>query len=86
MLGQFDPWGNVMLSAVRSASVVAATGTPVTVEAHIGLGLPVFTILGRPDDVCRESRDRVRAAILTSGFHWPSRRITINLAPATHKK
>jgi len=75
-----------MLSAVRSASVVAATGTPVTVEAHIGLGLPVFTILGRPDDVCRESRDRVRAAILTSGFHWPSRRITINLAPATHKK
>lgn len=55
MLGQFDPWGNVMLSAVRSASVVAATGTPVTVEAHIGLGLPVFTILGRPDDVCRES-------------------------------
>ena len=75
-----------MLSAVRSASVVAATGCEVTVEAHISLGLPGFTILGRPDDVCREARDRVRAAIVTSGFFWPSRRITLNLAPSTHKK
>ena len=76
----------MMLSAVRAASVVAATGCQVTVEAHIGLGLPGFTILGRPDDVCREARDRVRAAIVTSGFYWPSRRITLNLAPSTHKK
>jgi magnesium chelatase family protein len=75
-----------MLSAVRTASVVAATGCQVMVEAHIGLGLPGFTILGRPDDVCREARDRVRAAIVTSGFYWPSRRITLNLAPSTHKK
>lgn len=75
-----------MLSAVRTASVVAATGCQVIVEAHIGLGLPGFTILGRPDDVCREARDRVRAAIVTSGFYWPSRRITLNLAPSTHKK
>lgn len=75
-----------MLSAVRTASVAAATGCQVIVEAHIGLGLPGFTILGRPDDVCREARDRVRAAIVTSGFYWPSRRITLNLAPSTHKK
>ena len=75
-----------MLSAVRTASVVAATGCQVIVETHIGLGLPGFTILGRPDDVCREARDRVRAAIVTSGFYWPSRRITLNLAPSTHKK
>lgn len=75
-----------MLSCVRSAGVLAATGAPVTVEAHIGLGLPAFTILGRPDDVCRESRDRVRTAMLSSGFHWPDRRVTLNLAPSTQRK
>lgn len=57
-----------------------------TVEAHIGLGLPTFTILGRPDDVCREARDRVRTAMLSSGFHWPDRRVTLNLSPSTHRK
>ena len=75
-----------MLSSVRSASVLAASGMSVTVEAHIGLGLPAFTILGRPDDVCRESRDRVRTAMLSSGFHWPDRRVTLNLAPSTQRK
>ena len=75
-----------MLSSVKSASVLAATGMVVTVEVHIGLGLPAFTILGRPDEVCRESRDRVRTAMLSSGFHWPDRRVTLNLAPSTHRK
>ena len=56
------------------------------VEVHIGVGLPAFTILGRPDDMCRESRDRIRTAVLSSGFHWPSHRITVNLAPSTHRK
>lgn len=75
-----------MLCSVQSASVTGINGCPVTVEVHIGPGLPSFTILGRPDDVCRESRERVRAAILSSGFEWPTRRITMNLAPSTEKK
>ncbi len=75
-----------MLCSVRAASVTGINGCPVTVEVHIGPGLPSFTILGRPDDVCRESRERVRAAILSSGFDWPTRRITMNLAPSSEKK
>lgn len=75
-----------MLCAVKSASVTGISGCAVTVEVHIGPGLPSFTILGRPDDVCRESRERIRAAILSSGLSWPTRRITMNLSPSTHKK
>ena len=78
--------GVEVLCSVRSASVTGINGCPVLVEAHIGPGLPSFTILGRPDDVCRESRERVRAAILSSGFDWPTRRITMNLAPSTERK
>lgn len=78
--------GVAVLCSVQSASVTGINGCPVTVEVHIGPGLPSFTILGRPDDVCRESRERVRAAILSSGFDWPTRRITMNLAPSTEKK
>jgi magnesium chelatase family protein len=75
-----------MLSTIRSASVMGSQGASVHVEVHIGVGLPTFTILGRPDDTCRESRDRIRTAVLSSGFHWPSHRITVNLAPSTHRK
>lgn len=75
-----------MLSTIRAASVMGSSGSSVIVEVHIGVGLPTFTILGRPDDTCRESRDRIRTAVLSSGFHWPSHRITVNLAPSTHRK
>ncbi|MFZ9427848.1 MAG: YifB family Mg chelatase-like AAA ATPase [Ilumatobacteraceae bacterium] len=75
-----------MISSIRSASVIGSHGVAVVVEVHIGVGLPAFTILGRPDDMCRESRDRIRTAVLSSGFHWPSHRITVNLAPSTHRK
>ena len=75
-----------MLSTIRSASVMGSQGAAVFVEVHIGVGLPTFAILGRPDDTCRESRDRIRTAVLSSGFHWPSHRITVNLAPSTHRK
>ena len=75
-----------MLSNIRTASVMGVVGTAVVVEAHIGNGLPGFTIIGRPDDVCREARDRVRAAFLSSGLDWPNRRITLNLAPAGVRK
>lgn len=49
-------------------------------------GLPSFSIVGLPDEVCREARDRVRAAVISSGFTWPAKRITVNLAPSSQRK
>jgi len=54
----------------------------ISVEVHISNGLPAFTMVGLPEAAVRESRDRVRSAIINSGFEFPSRRITVNLAPA----
>jgi magnesium chelatase family protein len=58
----------------------------VTVEADIHPGLPAFTIVGLPDAAVQESRERVRAALVNSGFEFPLRRITVNLAPADMRK
>ncbi len=54
----------------------------VTVEVHLANGLPAFTIVGLPETEVKESKDRVRAALLNARFEFPSRRITVNLAPA----
>ena len=54
----------------------------VSVEAHLANGLPSFSIVGLPEAAVRESKDRVRAAIINSNFEFPARRITVNLAPA----
>ena len=54
----------------------------VRVEVHISNGLPAFTVVGLPETAVREARDRVRSAILNSGFKFSDRRITVNLAPA----
>ena len=54
----------------------------VTVETHITGGLPRFTIVGLPETAVKESKDRVRSALINSGFHFPNQRITVNLAPA----
>ncbi len=75
-----------MLASVQSANLVGTTGRAVTVEVHVGVGLPGFTIVGLPDESCREARDRVRAALLSSGLTWPNRRITVNLAPSGFRK
>ncbi|MDQ1493814.1 MAG: magnesium chelatase family protein, partial [Actinomycetota bacterium] len=69
-----------------SATLLGVEGRPVTVEVHISTGLPGFQIVGLPDDACRESRDRVRAAVMSSGLPWPSSRITVNLAPSNQRK
>ncbi|HEY6453597.1 MAG TPA: magnesium chelatase domain-containing protein, partial [Steroidobacteraceae bacterium] len=58
----------------------------VEVEAHLGSGLPSFTIVGLPAPVVRESRERVRAALLNSGYVFPPGRITVNLAPVELSK
>ena len=75
-----------MIAAIASATLLGATGHPVTVEVHVGNGLPGFQIVGLPDEACREARDRVRAAVLSSELVWPNRRITVNLAPSSMRK
>lgn len=63
-------------------AVVGIQAPLVRIETHLANGLPGFQIVGLPEAAVRESRDRVRAAIQTSGFEFPRRRITVNLAPA----
>ncbi|GIU83919.1 MAG: ATP-dependent protease [Acidimicrobiales bacterium] len=75
-----------MLAAIPSATCVGVDGREVRVEVHVSNGLPGFAIVGLPDTACREARDRVRAALLSSGEHWPQRRITVNLAPSSVRK
>ncbi len=75
-----------MLATVASAVVQGVIGHPVDVEVHVSPGLPGFNIVGLPDVCCRESRDRVRAALLSSGFPWPMKRVTVNLAPTGLRK
>lgn len=75
-----------MLATVASSVVQGVIGYPVDVEVHVSAGLPGFNIVGLPDVCCRESRDRVRAALLSSGFEWPMRRVTVNLAPTGMRK
>lgn len=77
-----------MFAAVSSATLLGAEGHHVTVEVHASNGaLPGFTMVGLPDEVCREARDRVRAAIISSGLSWPGQlRVTVNLAPSSQRK
>lgn len=70
------------LAVVRSRALVGIRAPAVTVEVHLGPGLPTFTIVGLPDAEVREAKDRVRAALNQARFEFPARRITVNLAPA----
>ena len=70
------------VAIVHSRAVLGVEALPVTVETHISGGLPGFAIVGMPETAVRESKDRVRSAILNSGLEFPARRITVNLAPA----
>ena len=70
------------LAVLRSRALSGMEAPPVSVEVHLANGLPAFAIVGLPEAEVKEARDRVRAAIQTSGFDFPARRITVNLAPA----
>ncbi len=70
------------LATVHSRAIVGIHAPEVVVEVHISNGLPALTIVGLPEAAVRESKDRVRAAILNSHFEFPARKITVNLAPA----
>lgn len=75
-----------MLAKVRSAAVQGLDAYSVDVEVDVGGGLPAFTIVGLPDTAVQEAKERVRAAIRNSNYAVPSRKITINLAPADVRK
>ena len=70
------------LAVVYSRALAGVEAPLVTVESHLGNGLPSFTIVGLPETEVREARDRVRAALQNARFEFPARRITVNLAPA----
>ncbi|MDP3538163.1 MAG: YifB family Mg chelatase-like AAA ATPase [Azonexus sp.] len=70
------------LAIAYSRGLDGLNAPPVIVEVHLASGLPCFTLVGLPDTEVKEARDRVRAAIINSGFEFPSKRITVNLAPA----
>jgi magnesium chelatase family protein len=70
------------LAVVYSRALAGVEAPLVTVETHLGNGLPNFTIVGLPETEVREAKDRVRAALQNARFEFPARRITVNLAPA----
>jgi magnesium chelatase family protein len=75
-----------MLARVRTFAIDGVQPRQVWVEVDLRAGLPAFTIVGLGDTAVRESRDRIRSAILNSGFEFPGKRITANLAPASLRK
>src|SRR5919204_181593 len=74
------------LARALSVALLGVEGQIVDVEADLADGLPGLTMIGLPDTVLHEARDRIRAAILNSGESWPTRRITLALLPATLPK
>jgi magnesium chelatase family protein len=76
----------VSLGRTLGVALVGLSGHVVEVEAHLAPSLPAFTLVGLPDASLAEARDRVRAAVTSSGLAWPNRRITVNLSPASLPK
>ena len=74
------------LGRTAAVSLVGLTGHMIEVEAHLAPSVPGFTLVGLPDASLAEARDRVRAALASSGIPWPQRRITVNLSPASLPK
>jgi magnesium chelatase family protein len=75
-----------VIAIIPSATLLGVEGRPVAVEVHVSIGLPGYHVVGLPDTACRESRDRVRAALMSSELQFPTKRITVNLAPGGVRK
>ena len=75
-----------MLAKILSSAVIGIDAYLVEVEVDITQGLPTFTTVGLPEASVKESKERVKSAIMNSGYSFPSDRITVNLAPANVKK
>jgi magnesium chelatase family protein len=76
----------VSLAILKSRAQLGSDAPPVTIEVFLSGGLPSFYIVGMPETAVRESKDRVRGAIMSSGFKFPQERITVSLAPADMRK
>jgi magnesium chelatase family protein len=75
-----------MITRVFSAAVVGVDATEVEIEVNTGAGEPSIIVVGLPDTAVKESKDRVIAALSNSGYRWPRKRTTVNLAPADIRK
>src|SRR5262245_64222217 len=73
---------NLSLGRIACRAQIGLSAPLVQVEVSLGAGLPVFSIVGLPATVVKESKDRVRAALVNAQFEFPSGRITVNLSPA----
>src|SRR5512143_1080666 len=82
----YPPRESGMLAKVLSGSILGIDAYLVEVEVDIAQGLPVFATVGLPDGAVKESKERVKSAIKNSGYDFPPKRITVNLAPADVKK
>lgn len=71
-----------MFAKVKTRTLIGLNAHPVTLEVHLSQGLPALTMVGLPETAVKESKDRVRSALINSGYEFPACRITINLAPA----
>ena len=80
------PYGRAMYGRVLGMAVVGVGGSPVTVEAFVGRGLPALTVTGLPGAAVQDARDRIRPAVEHAGLEWPLRRVVVNLAPANVRK
>ena len=80
------PTNSQMITRVFSAAVVGVDATEVEIEVNTGPGEPSIIVVGLPDTAVKESKDRVIAALSNSGYRWPRKRTTVNLAPADIKK
>jgi magnesium chelatase family protein len=74
------------LGTTAAVALVGLSGHVVEVQAQLAYSVPGFALVGLPDTALSEARDRVRAAVLSSGIEWPNRKITVNLSPASLRK
>lgn len=70
------------LAVIHSRAILGVDAPQVTIEVHLSTGMPAFTLVGLAEISVKEARDRVRSAIINAGFEFPSKRLTVNLAPA----
>lgn len=75
-----------MFSKVKSFTLIGLDGLDIDVEVDMNIGMPSYEIVGLPDAAVKESKERVRSAIKNSGFEFPTKKITVNLAPANVRK
>src|SRR3954463_5538452 len=86
MLSEARPSVPAMYGRVVGVTVLGVGGHLVTVEAHVGRGLPSLSLTGLPGASVQDARDRIRPAVESSGLEWPLRRVVVNLSPGNVRK